>query len=46
MAAPIISITFVTLKPHPEPAEPEEEVGKKLLQMNFFNNTTFFCIQH
>lgn len=44
MAGPIISITFVTLKSHPESniAEPEEEVGKILLQMNFFNNTTLF----
>ena len=42
MAGPIITITFVTLKPHPENniAEPEEEVGKILLEMNFFNNTT------
>ena len=33
MAGPITS--FVTLKPHPESniAEPEEEVGKILLQM-------------
>ena len=50
MAGPIISITFVTLKPYPESniAEPEEEVGKILLQMNFFNNTKkyCFCIQH